>query len=227
MVVTMVRPRSAKCLSVCITFRALNESSPLVGSSRKMRDGLVTSSVPMLTRFLSPPLTPRFRSLPMYESFTWLKPNSVITASAFSRRCFSLNFFFGSLRFAENLICSVTVTSANMLSSCSTYAESLLKTEKSRLRPLTMTLPEVRTLFEEVSLPARRFSSVVFPAPEEPMMARICPGNTSPLTLLRMTFSDAFFPGMHGKPFVDFATYCRSCHCRCTGWFTAELTLFL
>ena len=48
----------AKSLSVLITMKAVNESSPEVGSSKKITEGSVISSQPIFTRFLSPPETP-------------------------------------------------------------------------------------------------------------------------------------------------------------------------
>mmetsp|Transcript_27897 Transcript_27897/g.32162 ORF Transcript_27897/g.32162 Transcript_27897/m.32162 type:complete len:97 (-) Transcript_27897:559-849(-) len=45
----------ASPLSICMSATALVESNPLVGSSNKIAFGSVRSSVPMLTRFRSPP----------------------------------------------------------------------------------------------------------------------------------------------------------------------------
>mmetsp|Transcript_14904 Transcript_14904/g.32438 ORF Transcript_14904/g.32438 Transcript_14904/m.32438 type:complete len:81 (+) Transcript_14904:471-713(+) len=42
---------------MCIKATALVESRPLVGSSKRMIEGSVKSSEPMLTRFFSPPDT--------------------------------------------------------------------------------------------------------------------------------------------------------------------------
>lgn len=50
-----------------ITDWAVLESSPVVGSSRNKTAGLVMSSIPMFTLFLSPPETPRVNSVP-----TWI-----------------------------------------------------------------------------------------------------------------------------------------------------------
>lgn len=48
----------AKSPRVSMTEVAVNESRPVVGSSRKIRLGSVISSTPIEVRFLSPPETP-------------------------------------------------------------------------------------------------------------------------------------------------------------------------
>lgn len=48
--------------------RAVVESNPDVGSSRNSKDGSTRISCPMLTRFLSPPETPRRNGPPMIVS---------------------------------------------------------------------------------------------------------------------------------------------------------------
>ena len=53
-----VKPRFASALSVSITFWAVLESRPLVGSSRKSTVGLVINSYPIEVLFLSPDETP-------------------------------------------------------------------------------------------------------------------------------------------------------------------------
>jgi hypothetical protein len=58
MVHTMVLPNFAKSLRSWITLQAVAESKPVVGSSRKIRLGLVRSSTPIEALFLSPPETP-------------------------------------------------------------------------------------------------------------------------------------------------------------------------
>jgi hypothetical protein len=60
----IVRPAFAILFRNLMTFKAVVESSPVVGSSRKIIDGLIRSSTPMDVRFFSPPDTPRIRALP-------------------------------------------------------------------------------------------------------------------------------------------------------------------
>lgn len=58
MLITVRLSFLAKSPRVSITEVAVNESRPVVGSSRKIRLGSVISSTPIEVRFLSPPETP-------------------------------------------------------------------------------------------------------------------------------------------------------------------------
>ena len=60
-----VLPATERSLSVSITDVAVNESSPVVGSSKKMRLGSVMSSTPIEHLFLSPPETPLTKDPPI------------------------------------------------------------------------------------------------------------------------------------------------------------------
>lgn len=62
---TTVRPDEARRRRVDTTLRALNESSPDVGSSRKRTEESATSSVAIETRLRSPPDIPRMVSSPI------------------------------------------------------------------------------------------------------------------------------------------------------------------
>ena len=62
---TTVRPLFARSLRVSTTEEAVNESSPVVGSSKNIRLGSVMSSTPMEVLFLSPPETPFIRGPPI------------------------------------------------------------------------------------------------------------------------------------------------------------------
>ena len=53
--------------------------------------------------------------------------------------------------------------------------------------PLRVTIP-VRSSFEEPSMPAKRLSSVVLPAPDGPMMAKRSPDTTCPAASRRIVF---------------------------------------
>lgn len=61
----MVLPVLASSLKISITEVAVNESKPVVGSSKKTRFGSVISSTPMDVLFLSPPDTPLTKGPPI------------------------------------------------------------------------------------------------------------------------------------------------------------------
>mmetsp|Transcript_8259 Transcript_8259/g.34688 ORF Transcript_8259/g.34688 Transcript_8259/m.34688 type:complete len:83 (-) Transcript_8259:410-658(-) len=60
--------------------RAILASSPDVGSSAKSTEGLRRSSMPMLTRFRSPPDTPLTRSLPTMVPLQVCSCSSLMTS---------------------------------------------------------------------------------------------------------------------------------------------------
>ena len=107
-----------------MTVRAVDESSPEVGSSTKRSDGLVTSSTPMLTRFLSPPLMPPRSGSPTMVSEAFSSRNCRSTSST---------TFFLSLdevplprrMRALNISISRTVCVCMTRSSCVMYAASV------------------------------------------------------------------------------------------------------
>ena len=81
----IVLPLSAKFFSISTTISAVNESSPVVGSSKKIRLGFVISSTPIEVLFLSPPDTPLTRGPPIFVSaaFSSLRlTNSSLTISS-------------------------------------------------------------------------------------------------------------------------------------------------
>jgi len=63
-----VLPYSDIILRTSTTDVAVNESSPVVGSSRKIRLGSVINSTPIDVLFLSPPETPLTRGPPILVS---------------------------------------------------------------------------------------------------------------------------------------------------------------
>lgn len=68
-----------------MTSKAVEESSPVVGSSKKSKLGLLTNSIPMLTRFFSPPEIPLTLILsPITVSAAHSKLRQEIISSAFS-----------------------------------------------------------------------------------------------------------------------------------------------
>eukprot|EP00835_Amoeboradix_gromovi_P000819 NODE_30_length_32972_cov_0.541052.p22 type:complete len:102 gc:universal NODE_30_length_32972_cov_0.541052:10982-10677(-) len=91
---------TAISFKVFMIFKAINESRPLVGSSRNIIAGSVTNSTAIATRFRSPPLIPRVLAFPMGEFFTFTSPNSLIVSSTTCFRC--LDVKWGSLRSALN-----------------------------------------------------------------------------------------------------------------------------
>lgn len=62
----MVLPLIANSFNVSITKVAVNESRPVVGSSKKIRVGSVMSSTPIEVLFLSPPETPLTKGPPIF-----------------------------------------------------------------------------------------------------------------------------------------------------------------
>mmetsp|Transcript_15001 Transcript_15001/g.38529 ORF Transcript_15001/g.38529 Transcript_15001/m.38529 type:complete len:254 (+) Transcript_15001:929-1690(+) len=108
-----VHPSSASFLSNRTTSSAAKESSPEVGSSRKMVPGWVMSSIPMEHRLRSPPEMPRMSGPPTSESAHFCSFNCVIirsTSASISSRAVSA----GSRSRAENSSASRTVTVAKM-----------------------------------------------------------------------------------------------------------------
>lgn len=62
---TTVLPDSANLFRKRTKLRAVVESRPVVGSSRKIKEGLISSSTPTDVLFLYPPESPRIRLFPM------------------------------------------------------------------------------------------------------------------------------------------------------------------
>mmetsp|Transcript_43241 Transcript_43241/g.133582 ORF Transcript_43241/g.133582 Transcript_43241/m.133582 type:complete len:264 (-) Transcript_43241:512-1303(-) len=77
------RSRWSRCSAVKV-------SRPVVGSSRKIRLGSVTSSTPIAARFFSPPETPRIVSPPILVSFTWSMPSSCMMRDTLALRSSSV-----------------------------------------------------------------------------------------------------------------------------------------
>lgn len=61
----IVLPCLERSFKVSITEVAVNESRPVVGSSKKIRFGSVINSTPIEVLFLSPPETPLTRGPPI------------------------------------------------------------------------------------------------------------------------------------------------------------------
>lgn len=82
-----------------MTCKAVVESKPVVGSSRKMMLGFVISSTPIEVRFLSPPLIPLMKAFPTFTSAQLVSPSSNIRSSTILCRSSLLTFI---LRLHEN-----------------------------------------------------------------------------------------------------------------------------
>lgn len=82
---TIVLPFNAKSFKVEMTLQAVALSKPVVGSSKKIRLGLVNNSTPIEVLFLSPPETPRIKLFPITVSAHFYNPNSVRVASTLLR----------------------------------------------------------------------------------------------------------------------------------------------
>ena len=115
---TTLTPHLDRCLRSSITERAVEESSPVVGSSRKSIEGFVSSSTPIEVRFLSPPEIPLIISFPTYVFAHFWIPSSTISDSTFSFRY--LGERLGIRRLAMKLNASRGEKVANRISSCIT-----------------------------------------------------------------------------------------------------------
>mmetsp|Transcript_41604 Transcript_41604/g.102524 ORF Transcript_41604/g.102524 Transcript_41604/m.102524 type:complete len:245 (-) Transcript_41604:541-1275(-) len=119
MVAMMVVSLVTRLFTTLITSFAVNESSPLVGSSRNSTEGLVMSAMAMLVRFFCPPLMPLTISLPTTTSRASHSPSSLISLST----SFSLSVKSSSLgRLSSAVYSSIsrTVRAAIRVSNCST-----------------------------------------------------------------------------------------------------------
>lgn len=76
MVETTVLPVFANLFKKTIKFKAVVESRPVVGSSRKMIEGLMSSSKPIEVLFFSPPEIPRILLSPTYVSLHLPSPKN-------------------------------------------------------------------------------------------------------------------------------------------------------
>lgn len=114
---TTVLPELAKSDKISTIFVAVNESSPVVGSSKNIRLGSVINSTPIDVRLRSPPETPLMSSPPIVVSDHLVNFRSLIKILTLS----SLFTDAGSLICAAKLSHSRTVIVSSMMSSCCTY----------------------------------------------------------------------------------------------------------
>lgn len=113
-----VRPYCASFLSNKMTCKAVVESNPVVGSSKKIIPGFVTNSTPIDVLFLSPPEIPLMNVFPIFVLAHELNPKSTINYSTLSSSCFAVRFI---VNFAANIKHSLGVSVPNKASSCITY----------------------------------------------------------------------------------------------------------
>lgn len=118
-VATTVLPVFANLLRVWTTCRAVVESKPVVGSSKKIIEGLISNYTPIDVLFFSPPETPLITLLPTYVSAHFCRPNDVMICST----CY---FFYSAdspinLILAINAKVSLGVNVGKSKSSCITY----------------------------------------------------------------------------------------------------------
>ena len=147
------------------TLAAFVLSRPVVGSSRNMRPGHMSSSTPMLTRRFSPPDSPLTNSSPIMVSTTFRSPSWETTSH--TRAFFSSRDVCRDMRStAWNKRCSQTVGVPGRTTSCATYPE------RRRTCPAEAGDPSMQMVPSRAPLrirPARRSRRVVFPAPEGPI----------------------------------------------------------
>lgn len=162
--------------------------------------GRATSSKPMLTLLISPPLMPRFPTSPIRVSRMLPIPNFSMTSYT-SATLSTSETLSGSFNLAAKRSASETV-SVGGSTSCWGTKPILGEESAPGWETLPVTIP-LLDFFERISM------SVVFPAPGlrgvhqlqgpictgqryaplGPSIAIICPGSTRPETLSRMTLS--------------------------------------
>lgn len=100
-----------------MTCKAVVESNPVVGSSKKMIPGFVTNSTPIDVLFLYPPEIPLMKVFPIFVLAHDVRPRSRINSSTLSFNCLSLRF---KVSLAANKKHSLGVNVPNNASSCMT-----------------------------------------------------------------------------------------------------------
>ena len=98
-------PLRLSSFSNSTTCRAVELSNPVVGSSKKSIEGLVSSSTPIDVLFLSPPETPLIKELPTFVFLHLVNPSSLINRLTLYIFYSSLSFL--NLKSAINLNASV------------------------------------------------------------------------------------------------------------------------
>ena len=164
-VLPFVRARLCRILHIPT---ALKLSSPDVGSSRTIKDGSVTSSTPIDVRFRSPPDMVFHNVEPIGVFLHCSRPNSLMIRSTLR---FCMHIVLRSFSRAANVNASFTVKYSKRTSSYMTYAPYLLNVSVVRgKQSLSMREPFSLAFLSTLILPLSALRSVVFPAPEAPMM---------------------------------------------------------
>ena len=175
-------PLLASVLSSFTNLRAVEESRPLVGSSRKSRDGFVISSNPIDVLLRSPPDSPLDMKPPSLWSQHFCKPSLQMMESTRAQICFS----FRARRILQAKVNnSLGVRLMASTSSCCTNAAILPISLLCISFPLTNTLPLAHTPPRVELRWLSRFRRDVLPAPEGPIMATSSVGCKRPLLLIR------------------------------------------
>jgi hypothetical protein len=112
---TIFTPLLLKCFKSSTTYKAVELSNPVVGSSKNTILGFVSNSTPIEVLFLSPPETPLIKLFPILVLAQSYRPSSMIKLSTFY--FFYSAFNLGSLRLATNINASLGVKVGNKISS--------------------------------------------------------------------------------------------------------------
>mmetsp|Transcript_90463 Transcript_90463/g.251463 ORF Transcript_90463/g.251463 Transcript_90463/m.251463 type:complete len:268 (+) Transcript_90463:1522-2325(+) len=204
MTMTMVMPRSVIFFSISQSSSEVVASRPEVGSSRKSSVGQAASSRPMFTRLRWPPLSaPELVARLPTTRFCWASSCRTFSTSStilFTRlRLVALGHRISALK----RMFSRTVMPSCTMSSCGTKPITGFSSAMSCSLPLMSTEPDTSQPPPERTLPQRTLSSVVFPAPEGPMMAAMRPGWNSPVTPASRTLM-----GSSRHPFMTLRPFC-------------------
>lgn len=161
-------PRFASCLSVLRMRMDVEESRPLVGSSRNMSDGFVMSSYPIETLFRSPPEMPLRKTPPISWSQQACSDRRLMTS--FTHLRVSASSLYSRILDAK-VNSSLVVSVSPKMSSYYTNAATLPKSPKFNGRPFTNTLPPACAPPAVEWRWLNTLSKDVLPAPEGPMIA--------------------------------------------------------
>ena len=178
-----VFPCLAKFFNSIITCRAVEESNPVVGSSKKMMLGFVINYTPIEVLFLSPPLIPLIIAFPTLVSAQEVSPSSKI-------RSWTILYFYAlltvSLRSHANLKHYLGVNVDKRASYCITYPMSLQYGSTDSIGCRLKRIPPLTVRLSDMSLPDKKLRSVVFPEPDGPRIAVKVESWISPCCLRKM-----------------------------------------
>jgi hypothetical protein len=95
-------PLNANFFNIFITYIEVDESRPVVGSSKNIILGSVNNSIPIDVRFLSPPEIPFTKPPPIGRSAHFCKPRSSINVSIIVARLSSEYLLFFNFKVKSN-----------------------------------------------------------------------------------------------------------------------------